>query len=302
MPRFLGFFLTVAIIIFVFWFRRRRQRRREKDGKPASEPDTSADEKPHVGYRQTILGVPKSERKEFRRKDSRAVKRDRRRRGEDREASPGGINPDPVELPDEAALQSLGNGRRATSRASGGEKATEEGGRADAKLLSVSAMRIREWLPELPQPTLPRASSRSTTTTTTPGPSARGAPQSYHGEKAAAPPTLAEIHERLTKADVGGTPPPPAPPSSSSHAEDARWSATTRSSVFTAFSSRSSSGAAYVSYLRPPPLLRRQTRAMDPLPESRPEEPVPGVVPAAPKPAPETGRAVPSEEAGEAPR
>lgn len=280
MSCFPAFFVVLGIIITVYLFRRQRNRQQDEDEKPADRDlDTGDDEKPYIGYRETILGIPKDERKQFRQKNSKSATGGTRRKDESRIGGPS-TNSEPVEMAGDSTVPNLTNGQRITSR----DRDFADGGdQVDGKLSSVSAMRIQNWLPELPAPALSRGSSTA---------SLSSPPQSYYGgeKNATTTASLAEIHERLTKPDldrrgsggVGGggggnnddddDQTPESRARARAHvslAEDSRWSATTHSSVFTTFSSRSS-GAAYRSSLRPPP-LRRLTHAMDPLRESSPE-------------------------------
>lgn len=169
-----------------------------------------------------------------------------------------------VELPDESTLRPGIGLKPIVPRGAGGSGNTfDELSRKDnSDAASVSTLRIHNWLPELPAPALSRSP--------TPEPSRAGAYDAKTadvGSTAGAATTvqLDDLHDHLTKDYLA---PPDSPPAlQRAHADESRWSATTRSSTFTALSSRSSS-AAYVSTLRPPPLFR-QTQ-METLPESRP--------------------------------
>lgn len=304
-------------------FRRRRHDPRDQDGKPADrEPtrdSTSDDEKPYIGYRETILGIPDNERKQFQRNNSKSSRGVASKNDEKKDSS-ASMSSKPTDMADESTLR----GSTASGQGSPTRRASHDGDFADeqedqmdpVKLSSVSAMRIQKWLPELPPPTLsrgpprlsrePRSHSRaarspfnrggkrrrrdvvveetaSSTTSTSTTSTTKGSKMS-----------LAEIHDRLTKPDpvvVDAddtllTTRVPAPHASE---ETSRWSATTHSSVFTARSSRSS-GTAYMSSLRPPPLRARGAAApspaggsMDPLREnetSTPDQPIKSPPPA----------------------
>lgn len=177
----------------------------------------------HIGYRATILGLPSRSRKKFT-DDLAPSKPDRRSNEQEGRAIPRS------ELPDESTLRS-------------GDSSTKEISRTSVFVVSP---RTNSWL---------KGTSHISYT-----PEMPATPAKTH-ETLDSPPSLADIHERLTKVDHEM---PEAPPPAVFNNDESRWSGTTRSSVFTDFSSRSS-GAAYYSSLRPPP-LSRQTH-MEPLPE-----------------------------------
>lgn len=215
-------FLAILIGLTVFcWFRRRAKRRRGEATKPTDEYNADQDKEPHIGYRATILGLPKRVRKKSA-DYSRPDKPDRRGSEEEWQATP--IS----ELPVEPTLRSGDLSEKETTQRS----------------VFVVSPRTNDWLKGTPNFSTPELPGTPTGTHETRNPT----------------PTLADIHERLTKTDHETQ--EASPPALFN--EESRWSGTTRSSVFTEFSSRSS-GAAYYSNLRPPP-LSKETR-MDALPE-----------------------------------
>lgn len=181
------------------------------------------------------------------------------------ESVPTSTIPLAVELPGESTPRPGIGLKPIVPRAGGNGNTFDELSRKDnSDSASVSTLRIHNWLPELPAPAISRSPTPELSRT---GAGAYDAKTADVGSSAGTASTvqLADLHDHLTKDYLA---PPDSPAAlQRAHADESRWSATTRSSTFTALSSRSSS-AAYVSTLRPPPLFR-QTQ-METLPESRP--------------------------------
>lgn len=212
---------------------------------------------------------------------------DRRMRSKERRASPHARElvetapaptysttiPLAVELPGESAPRP-GIGLAITGNTTFEELARKNNS-SSSDAASVSTLRIHNWLPELPAPALSRS---PTPDMQVPSRATVASKSSTAGQE------LVDLHDHLTKDFLVPAPSSPDSPTAvgggrhsraqggqaAVDVDSSRWSATTRSSTFTALSSRSSS-AAYVSTLRPPPLFRQtQLLTMEPLPESRP--------------------------------
>lgn len=273
---FLAVFLAtfVGILLFFYFRRRRRSRARRVCKESPDQNTTSPNEMPYVGYRATILGISRDKSKQGNQdRGSFHLSNKRSREEKWHNSSSQG----PAELPGESTVfsrrLSLNNmnphlGRHvATNSSHLASKTPEHDEKTSADLnqpsndaASASNMRIHNWLPEIPQQMLSQSHSmQNRSLPPTPAPSYPHSPVEM--EVATSTPTLAEIHDRLTTSDLGMLEPPP----TALFNDDSRWSATTHSSNFTAYSARSS-GAAFVSALRPPPIPKKPH--METLPES----------------------------------
>lgn len=234
------FVVLLAGLGAIFIIRRRKKRRwlaqnKMEDSKTGGNDDHK-EAGPTFGYRDTILGIPKHERKISKGVSVKSEKILEKSGDKDLEAGPTLIH-EPTELPTESPASDMSTFPRVITEAqddfSPENDSTASGGQPPQIGTASPMIKVEEWLPEVPT----KAALRIVPVT-------NHYPRKFEGMT----PTLAEIREHLTHSslEVAGVRP--------SRAHSKRWSATTHSSTYTA-SSRAST-VAYVSPLQPPPMPR----------------------------------------------